>query len=119
MVTISRRSPARLGVGEGRQVQYESNPKHAEPWQRGGKGSLCTRDIKPLAQWFLEESVLVGDKRYAFHEGKAYCAQEHRPEHWHGYPVGWKEVPAPLVQQWIKAGRIKRRDRQRYWESHA
>jgi len=75
--------------------------------------------MRSLAQSLLDDSVWVDQKRYAFHEGKAYCAQEHGPDRWHGYPVGWKEVLPTLVQQWTKAGLIKRRDIQQYWEHHA
>ena len=100
-------------------MQYESNPKHSEPWQRGKKGSLCPKDMRSLAQQLLDGSVLVDENRYAFYDGKAYCAQEHGPDRWHGYPIGWKEVPPALVQQWTKAGLIKRRDIQQYWEHHA
>ena len=108
-----------LVVLERHQVRYESNPKHAEPWQRGKKGSLCNEDMRSLAQQLLDTSELVGDKRYACHEGKAYCAQEHRSDCWHGYPVGWKEVPPTLVLKWTKADLVKRQDIRRYWESHA
>ena len=42
------------------------------------------------------KSEQVGRERFVFHEGKAYCAKEHRADVWHGYPVGWIEVPAEL-----------------------
>jgi hypothetical protein len=58
---------------------YESNPKHRDPWQIGKKGSLCEAEVRPLASQLLEGSVLLNGKRYALHQGKAYCAQEHEP----------------------------------------
>jgi hypothetical protein len=99
-------------------MDYKSNPKHSEPWQRGKKGSLCDAEVRPLAPRLLEGSVLVGDKRYAVHDGKAYCGQE-AENVWHGYPVGWVEVPPKLILQWRKEGKLAKRDVKRYWESHA
>ncbi len=58
----------------------------------------------------LAGSEAVGRKRYAEHGGRAYCAQEHRADTWHGYPVCWREVPESLRDKWIKAGRLRRRD---------
>jgi hypothetical protein len=100
-------------------VEYESNPKHSEPWQIGRKGSICERAVRPHAARLLDESVLIGDKRYAVFEGKAFCAQEHSPDRWHGYPVGWAEVPAKLALQWQKDGLVSKRDRKKYKEGHS
>ncbi len=99
-------------------MQYEPNPKHKEPWQRGRRGSLCPAfEAKALAK-LLRESVLDGTKRYACHEGRAYCAQEHAAGRWHGYPVGWKEVPPGLRGRWRKEGLVQRRDVKTHWEGH-
>ncbi len=100
------------------QMVYESNPKHSEPWQIGKKGSLCEDDVRPLARQLLDESVLWEGRRYAVYNGKAYCAREHQPNRWHGYPVGWVEVPQKLALQWIREQRLSKRDRKRYWEKH-
>lgn len=100
------------------ELVYESNPKHVDPWQTGRKGSICEHEVRPQAQRLLISSELVGAKRYAAFSGKAYCAQEHSPGHWHGYPIGWVEVPPPLVLRWIQERRITRRDRKRHWEGH-
>ena len=97
-------------------MEYESNPKHSEPWQTGRKGSLCPKDLKQLAQELLNNSELVGKQRFAFHEGRPYCAREHRKNVWHGFPVGWREVPAELRNKWKRAGNIRKRDLDRYWE---
>ena len=97
---------------------YESNPKHSEPWQTGKKGSLCEAEIRPMAPALLEASVLWEGRRYAVHEGRAYRADEHLPNRWHGYPVGWMEVPAKLARQWIRQGILRNHDRKKYWEAH-
>ncbi len=90
-------------------MEYEPNPKHKEPWQRGKKGSLCPRMSASLLCTLLAESIEVGQKRYACYEGKAYCGQEHRPGVWHGYPVDWREVPPHVRNAWIGAGKVTRK----------
>ncbi len=98
-------------------MKYESNAKHSEPWQRGRRGSLCPKEVKPLAADLLAQSVLHGSKRYATHGGKAYCAQQSVADVWHGYPVAWREVPPDVVQAWtskdIALRRVVRRARRR------
>ncbi len=94
-------------------MEYESNPKHSEPWQPGKRGTLCPEDVRSLAQDLLEQSELVGKKQYAVHERKVYCAQNTRDDIWHGYPVGWQEVPYKLRKKWLTEGRIKRSDLKR------
>jgi hypothetical protein len=97
-------------------VDYESYPKHSEPWQTGRKGSLCPKDLKSIAAALLEVSELVGRQRFACHDGKAYCAREHGRDVWHGYPVGWIEVPTTLRNKWKREGRVSNRDIKRFWE---
>ena len=98
-------------------MRYESNPKHKQPWQRGRSGSLCPETVDlETARRLLSDSEPVGDKRYAVHEGKAYCAQEHRADAWHGYPVGWREVPESLRRTWRRQGRVRRRDIEKHWD---
>ncbi len=97
---------------------YESNPKHSDPWQIGKKGSLCEPEVRPIAADLLRASVFWEGKRYAVHGGRAYCAREHSPNRWHGYPVGWVEVPSKLARQWIRDGDLKNHDRKKYWEGH-
>lgn len=91
-------------------MRYESNPKHSEPWQRGRRGSLCPPELRAVAQTLLEQSEEHEGKRYVCHEGRAFCAQEHRTGVWHGYPVAWAEVPAPLKLRWLREGKIRKRD---------
>jgi hypothetical protein len=97
---------------------YESNPKHSVPWQTGKRGSLCEPEVRPLAEGLLRTSVISKGKRYAVHEGRAYCAQEHSPNRWHGYPVGWVEVPPKLAREWMRDGNLTNHDRKKYWETH-
>jgi len=98
-------------------MQYEPNPKHKEPWQHGRKGSLCPPDLDALARdALLEGSVQHGSKRYATDGERAFEAQEHQPGAWHGYPVGWKEVPESLRRVWRDEGRVKRQAIRRHWD---
>ena len=91
-------------------MEYESNPKHSEPWQRGRRGSLCPEEVRGIAAELLAGAELVEARRYAVFGGKTFCAQEHRPSVWHGYPVGWKEVPPELRGRWRRQGRVRNRD---------
>lgn len=70
------------------------------------------------AQRLLDASVLAGSKRYAIRDGRAYCAQQHGDDIWHGYPVGWKEVPPTVWLGWKAQGLLSNSDRSRYWDSH-
>ena len=96
-------------------MKYESNRKHSEPWQRGRRGSLCPKEVRGIAAKLLVGSELVETKRYAVHDGKAYCAQEGPPSIWHGYPIGWKEVPPKLRGRWRKQRRVSNRDIKKNW----
>lgn len=99
-------------------MQYESNIKHKKPWQRGRRGSLCPAELcLTMAQALLSNSVLVGSKRYAVHKGKAYCALQHGNDLWHGYPVGWVEVPETLRRRWISQNRLRRQDVRKHWDN--
>lgn len=52
-----------------------------------------------------------GGKRFTTDGIRAYCAQRHDSERdlWHGYPVGWDEVPPAIVSGWIAAGTVSAR----------
>lgn len=100
------------------ELVYESNPKHRDPWQAGKRGSICEPEVRPIAVELLRHSILWEGQRYAIHEGKAYCAQEHAPNKWHGYPVGWQEVPPKLCRRLIEEGRLTKRDKKKFWEKH-
>ena len=112
-LVVDRSVPSRDEGAE--ELRYDSNRKHSEPWQRGRRGSLCSKEVRPVAAELLRSSEVDGSKRYAVHQGKAYCAQEHR-EGWHGYPVGWVEVPERLRRMWQASGEVSKRDIRRYWD---
>lgn len=98
-------------------MRYESNPKHSDPWQRGRRGARCPSDIDAeLAQQLLLTSERAGNKRYAVFEGRAFCAQQHGDDVWHGYPVGWMNVPVTIRKQWLEAGDVQKRDIRRNWD---
>ena len=98
-------------------MRYESNPKHSDPWQRGRRGARCPSDIDAeLAQQLLAASERSESKRYAVLEGRAFCAQQHGCDVWHGYPVGWVKVPVHIRQQWLSAGRLRRSEIKRNWD---
>jgi hypothetical protein len=74
---------------------------------------------KETAQALLERSVPDprdgSSKRYAVHDGRGYCAVKTDDETYHGWPVGFLEVPPQIWQQWITEGQIYRSDVQRNW----
>lgn len=88
---------------------YEPNPKHKPLPQPGRHGSLCPPYADGPA--LLSISDPAGRKRYATDGTEAYCAQCHDAERnrWHGYPVGWDEVPPALKDKWVSEGLVERR----------
>lgn len=98
------------------ELRYATNRKHSDPWQRGRRGSLCPKEVRPFACHLLNVSETDGAKRYAVHEGKAYCAQEDRRGTWHGYPVGWVDVPERLRRKWTADGKVTRRQIRLNWD---
>ena len=98
-------------------MRYEGNPKHKQPWQRGRSGSPCPETVGlETARRLLSDSEESDGKRYAVHEGRAYCAQEHGADAWHGYPVGWREVPESLRRMWLAQGRLRKQDVRKHWD---
>lgn len=98
-------------------MRYEGNQKHRDPWQPGRKGSLCPNDLnQQTAQQLLDNSVPDGDKRYAIYAGRAYCAQQHDADRWHGYPIGWVEVPERIRRNWQTEKLVQRRDVRKHWK---
>jgi hypothetical protein len=68
-------------------------------------------------QKLLESSELRGTKRYAVFEGLAFAALPNsgnvEQDLWHGFPIGWEEVPPDLIQKWSKEDpSLKRRMKQ-------
>ena len=98
-------------------MRYECNPKHKLPWQRGRKGTLCPRHVdQATAQQLLDGSEAAENNRYAVYEGRAYRAQQHALDAWHGYPVGWVEVPAKLRLKWLAEGRVQKKNVREHWD---
>lgn len=118
MATEEEERQRQAEEGETTALRYESNPKHKEPWQPGRKGSLCEAEVHSLAHRLLKQSILWDNgKRYAVYNGMAYCAQENAGQ-WHGYPVGWREVPPRLALQMRRQGLVSKRQLDRYWRAH-
>ena len=104
------------------ELHYELNKKHKNPWQLGKNGTPCPPvNVLSLRQAMklLKDSVLVGDKRFAIFNGRAFAAQEHLPGRWHGYPVGWIDVDSSLRNRWRKEGLLKIRDEKRFWRNES
>ncbi|MBF0213982.1 MAG: hypothetical protein HQM00_10545 [Magnetococcales bacterium] len=97
---------------------YVPNRKHKEPWQPGRKGALCPAWSHRLAQKLLEDSEphpQSGKKaRYATRDGLAFEAYPDNQGGWHGYPIGWNEVPEKIRNKWLKEKVIKRIDVRKY-----
>ena len=94
---------------------YIGNPKHKEPWQPGRRGSLCPKlDIDPKE--LLNASEEHGGKRYATHGGRPFAAQQSSDGSWHGYPVGWREVPETIRRRWRQEGSVSRTQIKVFWE---
>jgi len=103
-------------VDEKQSLLYESNRKHKEPWQRGARGSICPSDADGPA--LLAASVVdpaCPGKRYATDGHRAYCAHEHSPGRWHGFPVQWRDVPPKIRRAWLADNRVGKRDIKDFW----
>ena len=117
MATVRNRKRTAGGKGHVGPV-YEGNEKHQEPWQRGRKGSMCTKETIAQAQGLLDTSVSSGKQRFATDGERAFRGAEHGPDRWHGWPVGWKEVPEKFRHQWLDEGLVKRASISRFWDAH-
>ncbi len=98
-------------------LRYESSRKHKEPWQSGRRGSLCPKDIcLDRAKQMLKDSIAHGRQRYAVDSGRPFAGQDNGSGVWHGYPVGWSEVPETVRNDFQKTGLVKRHDINRNWK---
>jgi hypothetical protein len=88
---------------------YEPNPKHKPIPTPGRHGSICPPHAD--GPGLLSVSDLYNSKRYATDGADAYCAHRHDVERnaWHGFPIGWDEVPPALVSRWVLADKVDRR----------
>ena len=97
-------------------MEYEANPKHRDPWQRGRRGSICPPGLDPNA--LLQASVADpshSGKRYATDGCRPYCAQQHAEGRWHGYPEAWREVPEKLWRCWLKERVVSKKCLKEHW----
>ncbi|GAA1270426.1 hypothetical protein GCM10009677_23970 [Sphaerisporangium rubeum] len=88
-------------------LRYEPNPKHKPVPSPGRHGSICPADAN--GPELLAQSTLDGRKRYATDGQRAFCAQQHAEGRWHGYPIGWEEVPAHVISAWVANEQVDRR----------
>ena len=109
-------------------LRYKGSRKHKN-WVPGGRfGTLCPswthvvggRDFagdperhewsRTKAQALLKTSIDAGDgRRYAAEAGIAFVALPSTDGTWHGYPVPWHEVPAPIQDQLVEKGQVTRK----------
>lgn len=102
--------PGQLEDGdEAPEPVYEPNPKHKPIPQPGRHGSICPPGAS--GPGLLPLSDQVDNRRYATDGEQAYAAQCHDSNRnaWHGYPVGWEEVPPKLVSKWVSEAKVERR----------
>lgn len=88
------------------ELKYVPNPKHADPTQRGRKGSPCPKDLSKTREDLLKSSKRVGKKRYNTCDNRVFCAQYDNAGGWHGYPIDIHEAPPKLVKEWISEGKL-------------
>jgi hypothetical protein len=81
----------------------ENYRKHKRP---EGWGSLCPDDLPEAPQALLDSGVLVEGQIYNISGAYAVCAQEHRPNTWHGYPIPWSRLPREARLGLIRNGRL-------------
>jgi len=90
---------------------YLPHPKHKRDPARGPKGSICPNGVH--GPTLLAHSYRLHAKprrRWATHDGLAYCAMDDNAGGWHGYPVAMTQVPAPIWRHWLSCGKISTRD---------
>lgn len=97
-------------------LAYVPNPKHKEPWQQGRKGAMCPPWSHAIAQKLLDNSEPDGKARYATRDGYAFKAYPDGQGGWHGFPVGWNEVPVRIRNNWLKDKVIQRGDVRKHWD---
>lgn len=53
-------------------------------------------------------------RKFATERGIAFEAKPTNDGTWHGFPVPWEEVPAPLKDGWLADGTLRKKDLRRY-----
>ena len=80
------------------------------------RGSLCPRHADgPALLAASQPDPANPGKRYATDGERAYCAQEHGPDVWHGFPVDWRTVPPKLRTTWLQSGLVTKRSVKENW----
>lgn len=96
-------------------MRYEASDKHCTPWQPGRRGTMCESGARDQADALLAQSVEWEGQRYATDGVRAFKGAEHGEGVWHGWPVGWMEVPEPVWRGWLLSVRVKRADIRKWW----
>jgi len=107
---------------------YRGSLKHKSRPSTGRKGTLCPEWTHtagkqgfggdPLAHaWqatcahvLFAQATPAADRRYATARGIAFEAKRTDANTWHGYPVPWESVPPEVLEQWLREGKVTRRD---------
>lgn len=53
-------------------------------------------------------------RRFATARGMAFEAKSTEDGTWHGYPIHWVDVPNELRRQWLREGKVTRREIKRF-----
>ena len=105
---------------------YRGSLKHKNRPSHGRKGTLCPEwthmagnqrfkgNPHPwhatLAQELFAAATPGGGRRYATARGIAFEAKLTGDGTWHGFPVPWESVPPAILSQWLREGKVTRRD---------
>ena len=109
---------------------YRGSQKHKNRPVEGRKGTLCPEWTHQTSnggyaadpfvhRWEETEAHRMfgeavdstdGRRRFATARGIAFEAKLTADGTWHGYPVPWESVPALIVDNWRKTGKVSKRD---------
>jgi hypothetical protein len=108
---------------------YRGSLKHKDWQPGGGYGTVCPKwthateaqgfrgvtETHPWpdtsAQRMLETSILAEEgRRFAASNGIAFRADPSGDGTWHGYPLGWDEVPLGIQERLVQAGQATWRE---------
>lgn len=109
---------------------YRGSQKHKHRPVEGRKGTLCPEWTHQTSTggfaadpflhcWKETEAHRMfgeaiespdGRRRFATARGIAFEAKQTGDGTWHGYPIPWESVPAPILDTWRNAGKVSKRD---------
>ena len=109
---------------------YRGSSKHKNRPVGGIKGTLCPEWTHTTPNGGLATDVNTHDwestqaarlfatahldnatgRRYACKNGIAFEARPSSDGSWHGYPIPWESVPPKIKDEWLAAGKVKRRE---------